>query len=123
MVGSQDGRGFYDHRDGADKPVPTEDVALGQVIVDRVLAMLVNEAVDFVHLQLGTAADVELAMTTGVNYPKGLLAWGDEIGAATVLARLDALYQDSGDMRYRASVRLRRAVAAGATLSDVRRYS
>lgn len=122
-LGRKTGRGFYDHRDGAEKPVATEDAVLGQAIVDRVLAMLVNEAVDFVHLQLGTAADVELAMTTGVNYPKGLLAWGDEIGAATVLSRLDALYHDSGDMRYRASVRLRRAVSAGATLSDTRRYS
>ncbi|WP_345786983.1 3-hydroxyacyl-CoA dehydrogenase NAD-binding domain-containing protein [Gemmatimonas aurantiaca] len=116
-LGKKTGRGFYDHRDGATKPAPTEDAALGQAIVDRVLAMLVNEAVDFVHLQLGTPEDVELAMTTGVNYPRGLLAWGDAIGAATVLARLDALYRESGDMRYRASVRLRRAVAAGTPLS------
>lgn len=85
--------------------------------------MLINEAVDFVHLQLGTPGDVELAMTTGVNYPKGLLAWGDEIGAATVLARLDALYRDTGDMRYRASVRLRHAAASGAALADARRYA
>lgn len=122
-LGRKTGRGFYDHREGATAPAPQEDAALGQVIVDRVLAMLVNEAVDAVHLQLASVDDVELAMTTGVNYPRGLLLWGDEIGPATVLARLDALRADTGDPRYRPSVRLRRAVAAGASLRDARRYA
>jgi 3-hydroxybutyryl-CoA dehydrogenase len=121
-LGRKTGRGFYDHRDGAVAPAPQEDRVLGQVIVDRVLAMLVNEAVDAVHLQLASVDDVELAMTTGVNYPRGLLAWGDEIGPSTVLARLDALLAETGDPRYRPSVRLRRAVAAGASLRDPRRY-
>jgi 3-hydroxybutyryl-CoA dehydrogenase len=110
LLGRKTGRGFYDHREGAAKPVPATDAVLGQAIVDRVLALLVNEAVDAVQLRIASAADIETAMTTGVNYPKGLLAWGDEIGAATVLARLDALHAEYGDDRYRASVRLRRAV-------------
>jgi 3-hydroxybutyryl-CoA dehydrogenase len=84
--------------------------------------MLVNEAVEAVHLGICTVADVELAMTTGVNYPRGLLAWGDEIGGATVLARLQALQYETGDDRYRPSVRLRRAVQAGTSLADPRRY-
>jgi 3-hydroxybutyryl-CoA dehydrogenase len=122
-LGRKTGRGFYDHREGATAPASQEDAALGQAIVDRVLAMLVNEAVDAVHLQLASVDDVERAMTTGVNYPRGLLLWGDEIGPATVLARLDALRADTGDPRYRPSVRLRRVVAAGASLRDARRYA
>jgi len=119
-LGRKSGRGFYSYAEGCAAPAPTEDGELGQQIVDRVLAMLVNEAVDAVHLRLASAADVELAMTTGVNYPRGLLTWGDQLGAATVLARLDALLADTGDMRYRASVRLRRAAASGTALrSDV----
>jgi 3-hydroxybutyryl-CoA dehydrogenase len=121
-LGRKTGRGFYDHRAGATAPAPQEDAARGQAIVDRVLAMLVNEAVDAVHLQLATVEDIELAMTTGVNYPRGLLAWGDEIGPAAVLARLEALLAETGDPRYRPSVRLRRAVASGASLRDSRRY-
>ena len=44
-----------------------------------------NEAADAVFLQIATADDVDLAMTKGVNYPKGLLAWADEIGIDVVL--------------------------------------
>ncbi|MFN7530557.1 MAG: 3-hydroxyacyl-CoA dehydrogenase family protein [Gemmatimonas sp.] len=121
-LGRKSGRGFYDYAEGAITPAPVEDPVLAQGIADRVLAMLVNEAVEAVHLGICTVADVELAMTTGVNYPRGLLAWGDEIGAATVLARLQALQYETGDDRYRPSVRLRRAVQAGVPLGDPRRY-
>lgn len=115
-LGRKTGRGFYDHRDGAARPAPREDAVLGGAIVDRVLAMLVNEAVEAVQLRLASPADLELAMTTGVNYPRGLLAWGDAIGPAEVLRRLDALLSETGDPRYRASVLLRRSVAAGTPL-------
>ncbi|MCA2990910.1 3-hydroxyacyl-CoA dehydrogenase NAD-binding domain-containing protein [Gemmatimonas sp.] len=121
-LGRKSGRGFYDYAEGAITPAPVEDPVRAQLIADRVLAMLVNEAVEAVHLGICTVADVELAMTTGVNYPRGLLAWGDEIGAATVLARLQALQYETGDDRYRPSVRLRRAVQAGVPLGDPRRY-
>jgi 3-hydroxybutyryl-CoA dehydrogenase len=121
-LGRKSGRGFYDYADGAPAAVPVEDPVLAQGIVDRVLAMLVNEAVEAVHLRIATVNDVELAMTTGVNYPKGLLAWGDAIGPALVLGRLQAMQEETGDDRYRPSVRLRRAVQAGASLLDDRRY-
>jgi len=122
-LGRKTQRGFYDYRDGAVATVPHEDPALGQRIVNRVLAMLVNEAVDAVHLQLASVQDIELAMTTGVNYPRGLLQWGDEIGAPNVLAQLQVLQSETGDDRYRPSIRLRRAVQAGTSLLDPRRYS
>ena len=121
-LGRKTQRGFYDYREGAVAPLPVHDQVLGERIVGRVLAMLVNEAVDAVHLQLASVEDIELAMTTGVNYPRGLLQWGDDLGAASVLAQLEALQMESGDDRYRPSVRLRRAVQAGASLRDPRRY-
>jgi 3-hydroxybutyryl-CoA dehydrogenase len=121
-LGRKSGRGFYDYAEGAIRPSPQEDPVLAEGIVDRVLAMLVNEAVEAVHLGICSVPDVELAMTAGVNYPRGLLAWGDELGAANVLARLQSLQYETGDDRYRPSVRLRRAVQAGASLLDPRRY-
>ncbi|HYW32610.1 MAG TPA: 3-hydroxyacyl-CoA dehydrogenase NAD-binding domain-containing protein [Gemmatimonas sp.] len=116
FLGRKSGRGFYDYRDGADTSAATHDRFVGQRIVDRIVAMLVNEAVDAVGLGLASAADIELAMTTGVNYPRGLLEWGDSIGAAEVLRRLDALHAEYGDDRYRSSIRLRRAVRDGVGL-------
>ena len=50
----------------AGRAMPT----LGSAIVDRILAMLVNEAVDAVHLRVAAPHDIELAMTKGVNYPR-----------------------------------------------------
>jgi 3-hydroxybutyryl-CoA dehydrogenase len=113
-LGKKAGRGFYDHAEGATPPAPSPDAALHATVQDRILAMLINEAVDALHLRVATAADIEVAMQKGVNYPKGLLAWCDELGAATVLARLEALVARYGEDRYRPSVKLRDLAASGA---------
>ena len=109
-LGRKSGRGFYDYRDGTTSPAPNADEVLGQQIVDRTLAMLVNEAVDAVLMRVATPRDIDLAMTKGVNYPKGLIAWGEEIGMATILGRLEALHDEYGEDRYRPSALLRRVV-------------
>ena len=115
-LGRKTGRGFYDYAEGVERPAATEDRALGERLLRRVLAMLVNEAADAVHWRVATAADVELAMTRGVNYPRGLLAWGDQLGAAEVLAELEALRDAYAEDRYRPSPRLVRAARAGTSL-------
>ena len=112
-IGKKAGRGFYDHSEGAVKPEPSRDAALAVRVRDRILAMLINEAVDARYLRVASAADIETAMQQGVNYPKGLLAWCDELGAATVLARLEALQAEYAEDRYRPSVLLRRLAASG----------
>ena len=72
--------------------------------------MLINEAVDAVHMRVASPTDIDLAMTKGVNYPKGLLAWGNEIGLDRVLQWLDRLQAEYGEDRYRASPLMRRMV-------------
>lgn len=117
LLGRKAQRGYFDYREGARTPEPTRDTVLAQRLVDRIVAMLVNQAVDAVHQHVASASDIDLAMTKGVNYPKGLLAWGDEIGAAVVLQRLDALHAEYLEERYRASPLLRRVAQAGGRLS------
>jgi 3-hydroxybutyryl-CoA dehydrogenase len=107
-LGRKSGRGFYDYRTGAVTPEPVRDRALGQGIVTRVVAMLINEAVDAVQQRVATAADVELAMTRGVNYPHGLLSWGEALGYDRVLATIESLQAEFGEDRYRPSPLLRR---------------
>jgi len=102
-LGRKSGVGYYDYRNGAQKPQPTTDGVIGQRIVDRVVAMLINEAADAVWFHIASAADVDMAMTRGVNYPKGLLAWGNEIGPGEVYRRLTALHDEYGEDRYRPS--------------------
>jgi len=115
-LGRKSKRGYYDYRDGAAAPAPTEDAALGRVIFDRIIAMLVNEAADAVQMRVASPEDIDLAMTKGVNYPKGLLAWGDEIGASAVLATLESLQAEYGEDRYRPSPLLRRVAKSGGRL-------
>jgi 3-hydroxybutyryl-CoA dehydrogenase len=109
LLGRKTGRGFYDYGDGAAAPRPHEDAALGRRIVDRMLAMLINEAFDALFWGVATREDIELAMVKGVNYPKGLFEWADEVGAERVLETLEGLQAEYGEDRYRPSPLLRRA--------------
>ena len=79
----------------------------------RTVCMLANEAADAVYHGVADAAGVDLAMTKGVNYPLGPLAWAERIGLARVLSVLDALARIYGEDRYRASALLRRRVQGG----------
>ena len=116
LLGRKRERGYYDYRAGAIRPEPCRDERVAAQIVDRIVAMLVNEAVDAVRMRVASPADVELAMTKGVNYPRGLLAWGDQIGPAEVLRRLEALRDEYGEERYRPSPLLRQRVREGRPL-------
>jgi 3-hydroxybutyryl-CoA dehydrogenase len=115
LYGRKSKRGFYDYSEGANNPAATEDETLGNFIVDRILAMLINEAADAVFLNIASIKDIDLAMTKGVNYPKGLLAWADEIGISTIVKRLNTLYEEYGDDRYRACPLLKRMAKTGST--------
>ncbi|WP_207430272.1 3-hydroxyacyl-CoA dehydrogenase NAD-binding domain-containing protein [Sabulibacter ruber] len=113
FFGRKSSRGFYDYREGALAPEPFRDEKLGQYILNRILVMLINEAVDALALNVASKEDLELAMTKGVNYPKGLLAWADEFGLEKVLSTLDGLYHEYHEDRYRASPLLRKMVREG----------
>jgi 3-hydroxybutyryl-CoA dehydrogenase len=93
------------------------DVAGG--IVARTIAMLVNEAVDVVARKEASAADVDVAMRLGLGHPSGPLEWGDRLQAWRIAAVLAHLHEETPTGRYRASPRLREAVAGGEKLRDL----
>ena len=108
--GKKSGKGYYDYSEDAIKPEPQKNEELGKQIFNRVIAMLINEAVDALYLNVATKEDLDLAMTKGVNYPKGLLKWGDEIGLQNVLKTLTDLQEEYGEDRYRPCVLLKKMV-------------
>lgn len=107
LFGRKSGKGYYDYS----QPIPEtklNDDKILQTIFNRIIAMLVNEAADALYLQIATTKDIELAMTKGVNYPKGLLAWANEMGIEKIYHQLKQLQEEYGEDRYRPSVLLKR---------------
>ncbi|MEE2858600.1 MAG: 3-hydroxyacyl-CoA dehydrogenase NAD-binding domain-containing protein [Candidatus Neomarinimicrobiota bacterium] len=109
-LGRKSGEGFYKYQEGAIKPEPNKDEKLGKKIFNRILSMLINGAIEALHLQIGSKEDIDIAMSKGVNYPKGLLRWGDEWGLDNVLNQLMDLYDFYGDDRYEPSLLLKNKV-------------
>jgi len=103
LLGRKSGEGYFDYSESAVNPEPQKNEELGRKIFSRILAMLINAAADALNTSIATRDDIDTAMTTGVNYPKGLLKWADEIGIENVLKQLQELQSNSNDNRYQPS--------------------
>ena len=114
-LGRKSGRGFYNYNDENEATVVPGQLDLNvQVeISERIISMLINEAADAVYLGVASAEDVDTAMLKGVNYPKGLLVWAEEMGLQKVVRIIDALRDTYGETRYRCSPLLRKLAAEG----------
>jgi 3-hydroxybutyryl-CoA dehydrogenase len=115
LLGRKSGRGYFDYSESAVNPEPNKDEKLGKKIFIRILSMLINAAADALNGAIATRDDIDTAMTTGVNYPKGLLKWADEIGIENVLKQLQGLQSNSNDNRYQPSLLLEKMVKSNST--------
>ena len=85
-------------------------------VVQRVIAHIVNIACDIAQQRIASAQDIDTAVTLGLGYPMGPLAWGDALGPKKVIEILEALHGYYGDPRYRASPWLKRRALLGVSL-------
>lgn len=116
FLGRKSGKGYYnyDKNGNIDTNCHPELVSgsinkeIEKQIFDRVLIMLINEAADALFWNIASAKDIDNAMTKGVNYPKGLLAWADEKGIDWCVTKMDELYNEYHEDRYRCSPLLRK---------------
>ncbi len=101
-------------RDG--KPVSVIRDSAG-FVTQRVLATIINIATDMCQQSVCSPSDLDLAVTLGLGYPRGPLAYGDYLGGANVLEVLMNMLTVYNDPRYRPSPWLRRRAALGLSLS------
>ncbi len=110
-LGRKTGKGYYNYKDNKNitqNAVTERSRSEQEQIFNRILIMLINEAADALFWNIASAEDIDNAMTKGVNYPKGLLAWADEKGINWCVEKMDELYDEYHEDRYRCSPLLRR---------------
>lgn len=118
-LGRKAGRGYYEYDVNGNliNNTISENKSNNQskYIFDRILIMLINEAADALYMNIASANDIDIAMTKGVNYPKGLLSWADEKGMDWCVDKMDELYNEYHEDRYRCSPILRKYKKEGKT--------
>ncbi len=82
-------------------------------IVSRTLGGLLNEATYVSQSGVASAEDIDKAMTLGANHKMGPLTLIDMIGLDIHLAKMETLYRELGDERYKPPYILRKMVRAG----------
>ncbi len=116
-LGRKRGKGYYDYSNNPDVTSSAVERSIdkekSESIFNRILVMLINEAADALFWNIASAEDIDSAMTKGVNYPKGLLAWADEKGIDWCIKKMDELYDEYHEDRYRCSPLLRKMKERG----------
>ncbi len=82
-------------------------------VSNRVLQVMINEAIYCVYENIASIKDVDTVMKLGMNHPMGPLELADFIGLDTVLYILEIMYNGYCDSKYRPCPLLRQYVKAG----------
>ncbi len=93
--------------------VPVEVRDVPGFISNRVLQIMINEAIYCLYEGVATVEDIDTVMKLGMNHPMGPLQLADFIGLDTVLAIMETLYEGYADCKYRPCPLLRQYVKAG----------
>lgn len=118
-LGKKSGKGYYNYSEDGTKSIRqgvqnnSKSTFSERSIFERILVMLINEAADAVFWNIASKEDIDNAMTKGVNYPKGLLAWADEMGIDWCVNKMDEFYGEYHEDRYRCSPLLRKMKDGG----------
>jgi 3-hydroxybutyryl-CoA dehydrogenase len=82
-------------------------------VAQRIVAMIVNIGCSIAQSRTATPADIDKAVTLGLNYPSGPFKFADTLGVKRIHRVLSAMYRIYGDPRYRPSIWLTRRAGLG----------
>lgn len=88
-------------------------------VAQRILACIINIAAQVASNGIASPLDIDRAVTLGLNYPNGPLAWADMLGPGRILTILEAMHRCTGDPRYRPDPWLRRRAQLGVSMLTV----
>lgn len=89
---------------------PVEVAEAPGFVVNKILVPMINEAIGLVETGVASVEDIDKSMKLGANHPMGPLALGDFIGLDVCLAIMETLYTETGDIKYRPALLLRKMV-------------
>ena len=82
----------------------------------RMAAMVANLGCYMAEIGLASPQDIDTAMELGLNYPRGSIALGQQMGAQTCHQTLSSIQEITGEDRYRPTQWLRRRALLGLSL-------
>lgn len=82
-------------------------------VTSRIVCLMINEAIHALTEGVASAEDIDTAMRLGYDFKYGPLEMADRFGLDSVLAALERMFRDFGDLKYRPSFLLKKMVRAG----------
>ena len=82
-------------------------------ITTRLICLFINEAMHVLEEGVATAEDIDDAMRIGYSFQHGPFEMADRFGLDAVLAALERMFREYGELKYRPSIVLKKMVRAG----------
>jgi 3-hydroxybutyryl-CoA dehydrogenase len=82
-------------------------------VTTRLICLLINEALHLLEESVASPEDIDTAMRIGYKFERGPLEMADRFGLDSVLAALDRMFREYGELKYRPSFLLKKKVRAG----------
>lgn len=82
-------------------------------VTTRMITLMINEAMHLLQEGVASAEDIDDAMRIGYNFQHGPLEMADRFGLDSILAALERMFREYGELKYRPSIVLKKLVRAG----------
>jgi len=82
-------------------------------VTTRMITLMINEALHLLQEGVASAEDIDDAMRIGYNFQHGPLEMADRFGLDSILAALERMFREYGELKYRPSIVLKKMVRAG----------
>ncbi|WP_123040757.1 3-hydroxyacyl-CoA dehydrogenase family protein [Cohnella candidum] len=82
-------------------------------VTTRLICLLINEALHLMEEGVASPEDIDTAMRIGYQFERGPLEMADRFGLDSVLAALERMFREYGELKYRPSFLLKKKVRAG----------